>query len=208
MPTPGTVNHPPSQIDVSSNSSKLVHSLGIPTDATLFLYIGRSSPVRGFDLLEEAAARILATNENAFFLIAGLATRSPSMEKRWIEVGLTETPGELIAACDCMVLPNRFSLFDLIMIEALGCGIPLIVSATGGMNYLLNKSDGVRFFRTGDLAELIAELHWFLKSDQNARKRMGESNRSLYLQAHTVERFAASYESFLNDIYDDFDLQL
>jgi hypothetical protein len=76
------------------------------------------------------------------------------------------------------------------------------------MNYLLNKSDGVRFFRTGDLAELIAELHWFLKSDQNARKRMGESNRSLYLQAHTVERFAAGYESLLNDIYDDFDLQL
>ena len=53
----------------------------------------------------------------------------------WIEVGWTNDPHSLIAASDVFVLPNHETYFDLILLEVLSLGVPVVMSRTGGNKF-------------------------------------------------------------------------
>ena len=177
----------------------------IPKDARVFLYLGRFIPMRGFDLYQEVAKKIIETHPNAYFLAVGEKRDKPAIKhERWIEVGHTPTPGNFLNMADACVCANRGSYFDLSMVEALAQGIHLIAAKIGGYRHLEGKTSGVHFFTPENIDEFYTACDRFCAMKDNTLKQGIADNLALYEQEMTPEKFASGYLDTIDKLYDDF----
>jgi len=172
----------------------------IPPDAFVVSYVGRHHPIKGYDILQRAADYLWARNFNLYFLIAGLPLPLKGLsDKRWIEVGWTENPGDYLNASDIFVLPNRKTYFDLVLIEALSLGKPIIASNTGGNKFVARQTEGVILFQNGDYVDLAKKILEVYKNRRHL-KELGKRNLQLYLNFYTPEKFALRYVQGLEEL--------
>ena len=167
-------------------------------------YVGRHNEIKGYDILKEAAQKVLSQNENICFLIGGKQgnTYSPLQHERWIEAGWTN-PSDLFMAIDVFVLPNRMTYFDLVLLEVMSAGVPVIASATGGNKSVQSMTGALILYQNtaADLAEKIMEFSHL--SDEN-RKSAGQKIQNTYEQFYTTKIFAEKYKNLINNIYRDY----
>ena len=117
----------------------------------------------------------------------------------WIEIGWTKDPHSLIAASDVFVLPNHETYFDLILLEVLSLGTPVVMSRTGGNKYFEQfKQPGLKFYDTLDEAKnKILEIKEMPSSDLNdAKNKILE----MFKKEFTVEQFARNYVNIISEI--------
>ena len=91
--------------------------------------------------------------------------------------GLTPNSPELVRLyqrCDAFVLPTRADCFSLVAMEAMSCGLPVVISRLGGIPEIVG--DGVTGFllEPDDYGSLALRLDQ-LASDADLRRRMGEA---------------------------------
>jgi glycosyltransferase involved in cell wall biosynthesis len=188
--------------EVSLPRKAMRSSLGIPENAYVFLHLGRFIPMRGFDLFEEVAERILHKHPNAYFVAVGQEREKPSVKhSRWIEVGHTNNPGDFLNMADACVMANRGSYFDLSMIEALAQGIHLITAKVGGYKYLENRTKGVTYFETGSSDDLFRACDEFCLLDKSQLDSGKRDNLKLYRDQMTPEKFAQGYFDTIDRMY-------
>ena len=165
-------------------------------------YIGRHTSIKGYDVLANVGFDFLNSFNNTKILVGGKTgpLQAPDHPK-WLECGWTKSPANIICASDVFVLPNKHTYFDLVMIEALSTGIPIIASKTGGNKYFSDKCEGVFLYNTeNELFELLLKLK---NMSNNERVELGFSNQNFYENNLTVDKFALNYLSAINSIYSD-----
>jgi len=116
--------------------------LGIPVDAPVLLFLGTIRPYKGLDTLVEAYFQARRTRPDLWLIVAGLPESSRDAER------LTRLSGQIIvnmtylttdqvgvyhAAADLAVFPYRQISQSGALITAMGYGLPVIVSAVGGL---------------------------------------------------------------------------
>lgn len=171
----------------------------IPEDAFVISYVGRHNEVKGYDLLKEIGKEIL-NYENVYILIAGNEGPLYAIKnKKWIEVGWTNDPHSVIASSDLFVLPNKETYFDLILLEVLSLGIPVLISQTGGNKYF-NKfqSKGIKYFNNKEQA--IEKIKKIVNMDKEELKKIGKSNEKIFEENFTCEIFAKNYIKLINSL--------
>ncbi|MBD2021032.1 glycosyltransferase family 1 protein [Leptolyngbya sp. FACHB-36] len=128
--------------------------LGIASDEQVVLYVGRFDPRKGIETLVRAIGQSQLRNSDKLRLMIGGGSRpgqSDGLERERIEsivgdlglAGLTQFPGRLspeelpiyYAAADVCVVPSHYEPFGLVAIEAMACGIPVIASDVGGLQF-------------------------------------------------------------------------
>ena len=172
----------------------------IPKDAVVVSYVGRHNKIKGYDILKRMAERILSVYPNVYFLIAGKEEPIRGLENhRWIEVGWTDDPYSLIAASDLFVLPNRETYFDLILLEVLSIGIPVVCGATGGNKYFSHIGQkGIFLYETfNDGIQYISSL---VEKTEQERNLLGAFNKVLFEKKFTNEIFARNYISLIQSL--------
>lgn len=163
-------------------------------------YVGRHNKVKGYDLLQKAAEILWNNGYNISFLIAGKEEPIKGLtDKRWIEVGWTKDPGSLINASDVFVLPNRQTYFDLILLEVLSLGKPIIASNTGGNKDFFEKTKGVIPFESENVGSLVKAIIRLYNS--NNLESLGKENLELYYALFTIEKMAINYQKLIDEIY-------
>ncbi len=97
--------------------------LGFPRDARIGLYVGRAEYAKGFDVLREV---IRASPETLFVLVGGASPQgsNTAVLPRVPHVAMPT----IYAAADFLILPSRYEGFNLTILEALACGLPILVS--------------------------------------------------------------------------------
>lgn len=118
--------------------------------STRFLFVGGAIPRKGIDTLLDAYTGTFSRDEDVCLVIKGLGAstfyRGQAMERRIrmlsadaskpeivyfeSEVPASEMPG-LFKACTCLVHPYRGEGFGLPILEAMACGLPVIVPDHG-----------------------------------------------------------------------------
>ncbi len=173
---------------------------GIPSDAFVMSYAGRHNSVKGYDSLRDAVLPMLDQDANLWMIVAGKEgpLSSPSHE-RWIEVGWTSDPHSLIAASDVFILPNRETFFDLIMLEVLSLGVPIVASDTGGNRYFRKfKNVGIKLYSdTGELAASVSEIREMSRSERQA---ICDSNKALFASEFGCVHFAKRYSALIGGL--------
>lgn len=131
--------------------------LGLSDQHFVISFVGRHNFVKGYNDLKELGQRILDRYPNAVFVIAGKQEAIPKLEhERWIEVGYTTDAYSYIHAADVFVLPNKETYFDLVMLEVLSLGKPVVASRTGGNKYFEKlHAEGIALYNNLDEAEEI-----------------------------------------------------
>lgn len=162
----------------------------IPHDAFLICYVGRHNEIKGYDILKNVAESILPRNKNIYFIIAGKEGPLYGLgNPRWIEAGWTDDPHSIINAADLFILPNRETYFDLVLLEVMSLGIPVIASNTGGNKYFKKQQcEGIQLFNSEkELGQKI------VYASSNEHSLNGKANKD-YFEKHLNEKtFARNY---------------
>ena len=123
--------------------------LGLPDDGTVVIgWVGRLIPVKGADVFLRSLRGLLDASHVA--CIVGDGPERPALEAlagdlgigdhlRW--VGAVPEAGRLFSAFDVLVLSSRSEGTPMVLIEAMGQGVPVVATRVGGIPELLDGHD-------------------------------------------------------------------
>ena len=95
-------------INVRYDNKFIRNKFNIPENAFLISYVGRHNEIKGYDKLKIIGREIINEYDNVYFLIAGKESPIKGLENnRWIEVGWSDLPNEIINSSDLFILPNK-----------------------------------------------------------------------------------------------------
>lgn len=162
-------------------------------------YIGRHNRIKGYDILKEIALKILLNRNDVTFVIGGIASKTirPLNHPRWKELGFVN-PAEVLAMSDCFVLPNRQTYFDLVLLEALSIGCPVIASATGGNKTVYKKTNAIDLYDDIDGCVDKIDSYLNLKSEEKEERR--KKVLYAYNMNYTIEEFSKRYIELINGV--------
>lgn len=170
-------------------------------------YLGRHNEVKGYDILKEAAEKLWNNNEDVSFIIGGMANPNlPAPQNpNWHELGWVN-PKEVLATADVFILPNRRTYFDLVLLEVMSAGVPVIASETGG-NKAVQKTTESLILYDGSADDLARKVVEFKRLSKAEWQKFGRLNRQAYEKFYTTKIFAQNYVELINKIYKDYKLK-
>lgn len=141
----------------------------------------------------------MKSNDKIYFLIAGREEPLTGLnDKRWIEVGWTNKPHEIISASDMFILPNKETYFDLILLEVMSIGKPIILTNTGGNKYFKKFENGLLYYDYSEINQAIKQIKDII--DENKLKDLGNLNKKIMLENFTIEIFTNNYIEILKQV--------
>lgn len=156
-------------------------------EATLLLFLGRLSPIKGADLLIDAFASISRQYPDVRLVLAGpdagqrsaleRQIRALRLEDRVILTGNVSGREklELIAAADCLVVPSRQEAMSLVVLEAGLQGKAALITDQCGFDELEQERGGCVVPATAEglergLVRLLAEPRHLHEQGENLRR--------------------------------------
>jgi glycosyltransferase involved in cell wall biosynthesis len=169
--------------------------------ARVVVAAGRLSPEKGFDVLIEAAASVLAADPAAGIVIFGEGPLRPELERQVRDRGLAGRvvlPGfrsdldALLAAADVVTLPSFTEGLPNVALEASAAGIPVVATAVGGTPEVIAAGDTGFLVPPGRPDELAASLARLLR-DPRLCAALGAAGRGRMQRLFTFDAQAAAY---------------
>ena len=179
--------------------------LSIPTDAILFLYVGRLKRAKGVVDLVSAFHQYCVAGHRGNLLLVGpdeeqltdiLKTLCGDHDCRVHFVGQVCNPEHYMAAADVLCLPSYREGFGTVLIEGAAVGIPCIATRIYGvLDAVIEGSTGL-LCEPGDIKGLVRAMVR-IAEDNHLRSRIG---RSAAVRAR--ERFSSvCVTEFITDYY-------
>lgn len=195
----------PSKKDVA----KKRRVLGVEANAYLVGTAGRFFPEKDYGTLLRGFAALAANNPDAHLAMIGDGPERPSLESLAQSFGERITPRihflgwrtdlvDLLPQLDVFVLSSKSEGLPLVALEALACGVPIVVTPVGDLPDVVadNGSRAGLVFPVGDPAALAAALSAL--ADPGTRTALGTTGRARvvqhYSQSAMVESYARAYE--------------
>ena len=155
--------------------------------------VGRLSTAKGLDVLL-AAARVLGPSVCVCIAGPPAAPADAALLRRFDQPNVTyygpvsrmEMPG-FYQDLDCFVLPSRSENFPLTVLEAMGCGLPVIASRVGGIPEVLAPGTNGLLVEPGDIADLVQAIRR-LADDRAFARRLGHAGREIVTQRFTLDQ--------------------
>lgn len=182
----------------------LRHALGISDDAPIIGSIGRLEPIKTYDVMINAFARFSKTPEgrDAVLVIAGEGQSRPALEALIVALGIGDRVHLLGWRDDVHELHSTFSIFSMSsksegtsisLLEAMGAGLPPIVTDVGGNASVLGASLKNCLVPWGDEAALADA--WGRALTEPRRTELGRLARERVLSSFSVDAMVHSYEA-------------
>ena len=181
--------------------------LGGSETRPLVLTPARLDAQKGHPILLEAIAEL----PEALFLFAGEGPERGALEARAAELGVSERVRflgrredipQLLAACDVFALPSLYEGSSLAVLEAMAAGIPIVSSAIGGTEELIEDGRSGLLVPPGDAKALAAALRRLLEEPglrEQLATRARERVDTDLTREQNAERVAETYRELLDD---------
>ena len=178
---------------------------------SLILYLGRLHQKKGLELLVEAFSRVAARRDDAHLVLAGSGDSDYVMRitKMLRDLGVfdrTTITGQLdddeklavLRDADVFVLPSYGENFGISVVEAMACGLPVLISDKVGIwREIAEAEAGIV---TTCQSEKIANAIQMLLSDPGLRMALGQRGKMLVGAQFSIDRMAermeTAYQSF------------
>lgn len=167
----------------------------------IVLFLGRIHKKKGFDLLASAFEKVIDTRKDVYLVIAGPGEEGyPDKIKRLFEkcgiikkvifTGMLLGEEKLSAFydSDIFVLPSYGENFGIAVLEAMACGLPVVITSRVGLYPDVEK------YKAGIITECdsdqIADAILTLLDDGNMRNLMGKNGKRLVEDKFTSDKVA------------------
>ena len=171
--------------------------LGLPVDATIFLFVGRLHPWKGLNEILSVAKR--CPTEKFVFVGPG---DIPDHPKNCLFVGSKQP--ELVRAwynaADCLLLPTYTEAVPTSVMESFSCEIPAIVTNIGGCPEIVEQGKNGLIIPVRDIPALYDAVIW-MRDHPDERRKMGKQARMIVKERydHTtqIEKLIGIHKSLL-----------
>ena len=177
---------------------------GLPQGRFLIGAVGRLAAVKNYGLLLRAAARARAAGGSIALALVGDGEERESLESLVQELGLQADTtfmgwrsdvAELVGTFDALAVTSTSEALPLVVLEAMGCGVPVVSTDVGEIPRVLDGVAGL-IVPSNDVEALAAALTR-VAADERLRLTMGEHGRSRVCEAYShstmVDRYLALY---------------
>lgn len=168
------------------DKASLRDQLGIPTDDFVFIFVGRLTAFKGFDLALEAFQSLRRKRKGVHLLVVGeldivhpLSLPDLNSIKGVHHVGWKKDPAPYLAIANAMVFPSEREGLPVCVMEALSMELPVILADTRGSRELaaLAGTHPVLSHRSGDdvyekMAALVSESATVELGANNVRQQI------------------------------------
>lgn len=167
-----------------------------------FLFVGRLSAEKGIDVLVDAARAL----GDSCIRVAGSGPESACVleVKGVVPLGALSSDAVRVemSRALALVLPSIwYENFPRTLVEAFGCGLPVIASRIGALADLVNEGVTGLLFEPGNSHDLAKKMSWAQQHPEQMAE-MGRNARALYEAEFTAERnhqqLVAIYQDAMN----------
>lgn len=185
------------------------------SDERIILFVGRIEPLKGIDILINAAAQ-LADESDFYVLIVGGDRGSGRQVSRLQGLASDLGIGERVcflgavdheklplyySAADVCVVPSFYESFGLVALEAMACGTPVVASRVGGLTGTVRDGE-TGYLISWRCPEPFAERLELLLGNEALRRRFGEAAREVverYRWTNVADAVATLYGELLGE---------
>ena len=171
------------RFEASVNKAEIRASLGVPETAFLVACVGEHSVRKNHETAIKAAAQLT----NAWLLFCGVGEKEESLRmlakelnlsERTLFLGFQKDIPALLQASDAFVFPSFQEGLPVALMEAMGAGLPCVVSDVRGNRDLVRPGEGGSLYPPSDVqgfAEALGEI----MQNPAAGQEMGRRNREV-----------------------------
>jgi len=167
--------------------------LELPVDKHIVLYVGRLHEMKGIKHIYECAERI----PDVLFVMVGNGVVRTDVEnclfvgeKKHEEIPLW------MSAADILILPSYSEGLPNVVMEALSCGTPAIVTDVGGCPEVVKDGETGFVVPVGDVEALMDRIKYLIENE-DLREKMGKLGREDMIERYEREKVIGK----LKDIY-------
>lgn len=184
------------------DTEQLYRELDLTMESKLVGVITRLSPEKGTSVFLDAAALLSRDNPNMFFIIAGDGEDQAALEKKASNLGISKAirflgfrrdVAHILKSLDVVVIPNLAAGMPLILLEALACKKPVVLTDVPGVREAVSE-DCVEFTPAGD-AVAIAEAVMGIYADQPKAEAKAQAGHKLVTEKFTIQSMMKPTES-------------
>ncbi len=182
-------------------------TLGLPTDKILILYLSSFKRDKGVYELLAAFQQIYAKCPQAILEICGAGIEKAGMVDYIKENNLQHVIKMVGAvdnskvdlwmqACDLFVLPTWHEGMPNAVMEAMACGLPVVVSAVGGLPEAVGDCEGAQLVPPQNV-QTLGQAMLDILLDEGRRQRMSVAARQRAVERFGVQKTAAAIIQYL-----------
>ncbi len=178
--------------------------LGLPS-GPVALFVGQYVPRKGVRELLAAWSFVRERFPSATLALAGHGEEQPAIDAavrvpdgRVLDLGTRSDVVDVIRAADLLVLPSRNESFGNVIVEALACGLPVLVGRTGVATQIDIDGEAGRYIDPESPSSIAEGLAEFL-DDPERRATAGARGREL-VRRYDFDRIAATYLEIYRDM--------
>ncbi|OQW31032.1 MAG: hypothetical protein A4E19_20940 [Nitrospira sp. SG-bin1] len=188
----------------------LTCELGIASSSAIVGMVANFRPVKGHRHVLDAAARVLQRLSNVHFLFIGEGELRSDLERQTKELGIERNihlmghrtdARSLVAGFDVALLASLHEGMPNTVLEAMAAGVPVIATAVGGVNEIIEDGQTGYLVPPGDPVALAECLNRVLEHKQ-VRRKIGLQGQQFVQNNFTVGQLVLSvqelYESIVN----------
>ena len=166
------------------DKNKAREDLELPVDKHIVLYVGRLHEMKGVKLIYDCAERM----PEVLFVMVGDGTVKTNI-KNCIFVGdkRYDAIPSWMSAADILVLPSYSEGLPNVVMEALSCETPAIVTDVGGCPEVVKDGETGFVVPVGDMNVLMDKIRYMLENE-GLRAKMGKFGRGDMVKRYEREK--------------------
>ncbi len=195
---------------VGSKKDMLRPGFGFNVGDTVIGAIGNVRKAKGYEYLLAAAADVIGTYPECRFIIVGegagkiyddlLALRSKlRLEKNVFFLGYRSDIAEILCSMDIFVSPSISEGFSMATVEAMGTGLPVIATRSGGLQEIVTDGQDGILVRPEDSKGLAMAICEVLSNKEKASRLSLEARKTSkrFSVKRMIDNYAVLYRGTL-----------
>ncbi len=201
----------PGEFQRMSDTAELRGDLGIGRDKLLIVSVGRIEPLKGQIHLVEACGRIRESLPEFRLLFVGdtvdpayrreceAMASARGIARQVVFAGERDDIAGILGEADIFAFPSLYEAFPRAVIEAMGAGLPVVVTDAGGCPEAVEEGQS-GFVVPAGASESLANRILQLGKDRGLRCRMGDRGRQRAKTLFDIRENARKTEGLYNEI--------
>ncbi|MCF8034431.1 MAG: glycosyltransferase [Desulfarculaceae bacterium] len=191
----------------SSQGAEVRASLGIGPETTVFLFVGRISPIKDLPCLLEATARLARSRSGFRVIIAGSGESLGELQGQARQLGVSDKVSflgerkdipDLLSASDALVMSSLNEGISMAILEAMAAGLPVIATDVGGNSELVKDQHTGLLVGAKDAAGLAGAMQRAV-DDPGRLRQMGQAGQSVCLNQFSLQQMVENYCAVYSD---------
>jgi N-acetyl-alpha-D-glucosaminyl L-malate synthase BshA len=150
-------------------------------------------------VVEQVKARLVMVGDGPDRAQAEWVARQRGVAELVQFVGKQPLISECLSVADLFLLPSEMESFGLAALEAMACGVPVVVSRVGGLPEVVDDGVSGYLVELGDLEGMAAAAIRILQSE-SLRIEMGQRARQVALERFSSRNIVPIYEAYYQKV--------